>query len=106
MILGTSVASSKETTMRATSLIRLAARFLYRVDPPMPRLRLTTLTGRCCSSSIVRLQSTNSTAQESHVQSDLRVSHTHCRPTKTKSKKKGHSYEALILSVSLAILTT
>src|SRR6266403_2418365 len=105
MILGTSVASLKETRVMATLLMGPAARFHCRADPPMLRLRHITLSGRSCSCWIVLHQSRNSTPPELHVRSDSRYSHTHRRSTRRKLTKKGRSYVPQILSVSLAILT-
>src|SRR6516225_2151678 len=106
MISGTSVVSLKETTLRAMLLMGPAARFHCRVDLPMLRLRHITLSDRSCLCWIVLRQGRNSTQQELRAQLDSRNSHTHCRPTMRKLKKKGCFYEPPILSVSLAILTT
>src|SRR6202048_4702014 len=105
MILGISVASSKETTLRVMSLMGPAARFHCRADLPMLRLRHITLSGRSCSYWIVLRQSGNSTLQELLVRSDSRDSHTRCRPTRRKLTKKEPFYEPQTLSGSLAILT-
>src|SRR5213078_3351781 len=87
----------------------LAERFHCRGDPPTPHLVHIALSGRNCSCWIVLRQSRNSTAHGSHVRSDSRVSHTHRPLTRRKVsrelRKKGHSYEPQISSVSLAILT-
>src|SRR4051794_28793608 len=55
-----------------------------RADPPMPRLRHITLSGRSCTCWIVLQQSRNSMAHGSHVRSDSRDSLTHHPPTRRK----------------------
>src|SRR5258708_23301950 len=103
MILGTSVASSKEKRLMARLLMGPAAGFHGRADPAMLRLRHITLSGRSCSCWIVLHQSRNSTPLGLHARSDSRDSHTHRPSTRRKLTKKGRSYVPQILSVSLAI---
>src|SRR3974377_1523548 len=106
MTLGTSVASSKEMTLRAMLLMGRAERFYCRADLPMLRLHHITLSGRSCLCWIALCQARSSTLQELRVRSDSRNSHTHLWPTRMKLTKKGRFYEPQILSVSLGILTT
>src|SRR5262249_62145329 len=80
MILGTSVASSKGTTMMATLLMELAARCHCRGDPLMPHLLRITLSGRSCSCWSVLRESRNSTAHGLPGRSDSLNSHMH-RPS-------------------------
>src|SRR5215510_3476450 len=93
MILGTSVALSKATRMRAMLLMGLAARFHCRADPPMPHLLHITLSGRSCSCWIALRQSRNSTAHGSHVRSDSRNSHTHRPLTRRKTSRDPNDKE-------------
>ena len=81
------------------------ARFPCRVDPPMPRLRLITLSDRSCSCLTVLQRSRKLTARGSHERSNSRDSHTQRRLSKKKLTKRGHSYEAQTLWVSLVIPT-
>src|SRR6266567_3494425 len=60
MILGMSVASSKGTRTMAMSLMRPAARFHCRADPPTPHLLHITLSGRSCSCWIALRQELDS----------------------------------------------
>src|SRR5215471_7549405 len=93
MILGTSVASSTETSMIATLLMGLVARFHYRAGPRTLHLLPIMLSDRGCSCWIVLRRSRNATAHTSPVRSVSRDFRTRL-PTRTR---KGIDEEGALL---------